>query len=407
MKRKNLAIIGFGARGGIYGQFAQKNPNKFNLVAVAETDDYRRNVAEKDFGAKPYVDYKEMLDAGHELDLVAVCTQDAQHKEHALYALEKGYDLLLEKPISNDKNECIEIYEKAKACNRKVFVCHVLRYTPFYSLIKEIIDSGELGEIINVHASENIGYYHFAHSYVRGPWRNSATSSPIILAKCCHDMDIVRYLIGEKCVSVNSYGTLSHFTAENAPKGATQYCTDCPNKSSCAYDAEKIYKANRFFAGYFTNGDLTEENIMNALPHCQYDRCVYGGCDNDVADHQSTTMLFENGKTATHSMTAFSKNIYRDIKIHGTKAELYGVMEKQLIEIRPFDGETRIVDFDTSLATVGGHGGGDYFMMTQLWKVLNGEEGKGITYLDVSIESHLMSFAAEESRLNGGKSVKI
>ena len=406
MDTKNLAVIGFGGRGHIYGEFSRKYPEKFQLKAVAETDDYRRRDAKENFGAEVYEDYKELLDQGYRLDLVAIATQDAQHKEHALYALNRGYDLLLEKPVAITEKDCLEIYECAKKNNRRVYVCHVLRYTPFYSKIKEIIDEGTLGEIVNVHASENVGYYHQAHSYVRGPWRNSGESSPMILAKCCHDMDILRYLIGEKCVSVNSYGSLSYFKEENAPENAEAFCTDCPRKEDCAYNAQKLYTKYVWPAGYFTKGALTEENILRDLKYSPYDRCVFK-CDNDVVDHQSTLLLFEKGKTAVHTMTAFSREIYRDIKIYGTKAELAGVMEKNLIEIRPFGGEPFKAEVNASAASVGGHCGGDYYMMCQIWNDLNGIKGKGITYLDVSIESHLMSFGAEKSRLHGGESCKI
>ena len=404
MDTKNLAVIGFGGRGHIYGEFSRKYPEKFQLKAVAETDEYRRRDAKENFGAEVYEDYKELLDQGYRLDLVAIATQDAQHKEHALYALNRGYDLLLEKPVAITEKDCLEIYECAKKNNRRVYVCHVLRYTPFYSKIKEIIDEGTLGEIVNVHASENVGYYHQAHSYVRGPWRNSGESSPMILAKCCHDMDILRYLIGEKCVSVNSYGSLSYFKEENAPENAEAFCTDCPRKEDCAYNAQKLYTKYVWPAGYFTKGALTEENILRDLKYSPYDRCVFK-CDNDVVDHQSTLLLFEKGKTAVHTMTAFSREIYRDIKIYGTKAELAGVMEKNLI--RPFGGEPFKAEVNASAASVGGHCGGDYYMMCQIWNDLNGIKGKGITYLDVSIESHLMSFGAEKSRLHGGESCKI
>lgn len=399
--RKNIAIIGFGGRGHIYGNYAKQNSEQFRVVAVADTVEHRRRDGEENFGAVAYADYKELLDKGYDLDLVVISTQDSQHKEHALYALERGYDLLLEKPIAIKEEDCLEIYECAKKNGRRVFVCHVLRYTPFYRTIKDILDSGELGEVVAIHASENVGYYHQAHSYVRGPWRNCAQSSPMILAKCSHDMDILRYLIGERCVSVSSCGGLHFFKKENAPKGATAYCTDCPHAHTCVYNAKRLYLEHSWMAGYFLKTEQTEENIVRELPYSQYDRCVFA-CDNDVVDHQSTVLLFENGKTATHTMTAFSKEIYRDIKIYGTKAELVGVMENNEIEVRTFGGNVKKIEVDISCAKTGGHSGGDFCMMSELYKVLDGKEGKGVTYLDVSIESHLMSFAAERSRLNGG-----
>lgn len=407
METKKLAVIGYGGRGGIYGEFALQYPEKFQLVAAVDTNEERLALL-KDKNVKTYTDYKELLDAGYDLDLVAICTQDAQHKEHAIYALEHGYDLLLEKPIAPNKQDCIEICECAKKHGRQVFVCHVLRYSPFYTTVKEIIDSGELGEIINVHAMEGVGYFHMAHSFVRGPWRNSVESSPMILAKCCHDMDILRYLIGEKCVSINSHGSRKFFREENAPKGATKYCSECPHKDTCIWNAQKIYTTPEYkwMAGYFMTGDNSDERVLRKLKGTQYDKCVFLN-DNDVVDHQSTVMLFENGKTAVHTMTGFSKRVYRDLKIFGTKAELYGHMEDNYIEIRPFEGEVKKINVDISKATLGGHNGSDFYMMQQLHNVLNGVEGKGITYLDVSLESHLMSFAAEESRLNDGATGKI
>ena len=290
---------------------------------------------------------------------------------------------------------------------KKVVVCHVLRYTPFYSTVKRIIESGKLGEIVTINASENVGYYHQAHSFVRGPWRNKKESSPMILAKCCHDMDILRYLMDETCLSVNSQGGLYHFNAANAPEGSTAYCSDCPC-TDCIYKAQTIYTSEnkKWMAGYFTTKELTEENILADLPKTQYDRCVYR-CDNDVVDHEVTILQFENGKTATHTMTAFSNKIYRDLKVHGTKAELVGVVEEGKLEIRYFGGKVEQVPIDLSQANVGGHAGGDFYMMEGLYKTLNGEPAVGVTYLDVSVESHLMSFAAEESRLHKGKTVKI
>ena len=403
----NIAIIGFGGRGHIYGGFARKFPEKFNLVAVADIAAHRREDAKNNYNADVYTDYKELLKQNYKLDLVVISTQDADHKDQALYVLEQGYDILLEKPIALSAEDCLAICACAKKNNRKVYVCHVLRYTPFYRKIKEIIDSGALGEVINIHASENVGYYHQAHSYVRGPWRNTSEASPIILAKCCHDMDIIRYLMDEKCLSVNSCGGLYYFKKNNMPKDATPYCSDCPHKMDCIWSAPKIYTAekSRWMASYFNKESETDENILKYLNHSPYDRCVFQ-CDNDVADHQSTIMLFENGKTATHTMTAFSRTIYRDIKVFGTKAELVGYMENNYIELRKFNGDVEKIQIDPN-QTIGGHSGGDIGMMETLYKVLNGEDCKGVAHLEVSVESHLMSFAAEKSRLENGTTQEI
>lgn len=404
MAVKKMVILGLGQRGTKYAEYAVGNPGEFSLAAIIENDPRRAEAGKKVFQGVPFFsDYREFLEKKIPADIVAVATQDKDHKEHAIAMMRAGYDLLLEKPISNNEADCRAIYEESKKCGRKVVVCHVLRYTPFYSTVKSIIDSGKLGEIVNVTASENVGFYHQAHSFVRGPWRNSKESSPMILAKCCHDMDILRWLIGKRCLAVSSMGTLSRFKVENAPAGSAQYCSDC--SVECPYRAQKLYLHWRWCAAYFTVGELTDENILSSLWHSQYDRCVYH-CDNDVVDHEATIAEFEGGVIASHTMTAFSREIYRELHLYGTKAELVGVMEDEKIEIRPFEGEVEYITLDKKLAS-GNHGGGDNGMMHALYRDLNGEKVPEVTYLDVSLESHLMSFAAEKSRLDGGNRVEI
>ncbi len=410
MKTKKLVVFGYGQRGSVYASFAQKHPEKIALQAIIENSPQRNALAKATFPNVPiYESYKEFLEAKILADIVAVATQDEQHKEHAIAMMAAGYDLLLEKPISNNREDCLAIYEASKKYGKKVIVCHVLRYTPFYSTVKRVIDEGKLGEVISIHASENVGYYHQAHSFVRGPWANKKASSPMILAKCCHDMDIIRYLMGEKCISVSSFGGLYYFNESHAPENSADYCSEC-QVENCIYNAQKLYTdpsvEKRWFSSYFTTKALTNENIIDALKGTQYDKCVYKS-DNDVVDHEVTIMNFENGKTACHTMTAFSKHCYRDLKIYGTKAELVGVIESNEFEIRTFGGETQKICVDISMADMGGHMGGDFFMMENIYKALNGEKTEGVTYLDVSIESHLMSFAAEDSRLNNGKAKSI
>ena len=317
--------------------------------------------------------------------------------------MEAGYDLLLEKPIATSIEDCEAIYEAATRLNRKVIVCHVLRYTPFYSKLKEVVDSGVLGEIVTMNTTECVGYYHQAHSFVRGPWHDSKESCPMILAKCCHDMDMIRYILGKKCLYASSFGSLTHFTRENAPEGSSDYCSDC-NCTDCVYKAQTIYEREAFFRGYYTTDISDDGDWREKLVHSPYDKCVYK-CDNDVVDHQVCIFEFEGGVTVSHTMNAFSKTIYRDIKIHGTKAELIGNMEALYLELRPFGGE--VVRYDFSDAnTAGNHGGGDISMMHSIYLERNGQPAPGITYIDVSIDSHRMSFGAEKSRLSG-KVVKL
>ena len=393
--KKKIAILGYGMRGGIYAGYAAKYPEEFEVAAIVDNDPEKLKLARARFGCPAYSDIRSFLADGIAADIAAICTQDAQHKEHAVRCMQAGYDLLLEKPIAASPEDCLAIEAAAEKYERRVIVCHVLRYTPFYRKIKEIVSSGKLGKIMTLCATENVGYYHQAHSFVRGPWRNSADSCPMILAKCCHDLDIIRWLVGEKCTEVSSFGSLGFFTLENAPAESAAYCSDCPVKD-CVYNAQKIYEAHEWMANYFMSGDKTLESIAVHLRHTQYDRCVFRS-DNDAVDHQVTAVKFEGGATAVHQMTAFSKEIYRDIKIHGTKAELYGVMEENFVELRPFGGETERIDL-TCESVYGNHGGGDAGLMRDVYLALNGRPTTGMSYLDVSMDSHKIAFAAERSR---------
>lgn len=397
-----IAILGLGQRGLIYANYAKSHPDEFEVTAIIDNDPHKIATAKQKFSCPVFSDYKTFLAAGIEADIAAVCTQDADHPEHAVACMEKGYDLLLEKPIAPTLEGCMQIGRVAQKLHRKVIVCHVLRYTAFYRKLKELITAGAVGDVITVHASENVGYYHQAHSFVRGPWRNSHTSSPMILAKCCHDMDILRWLIDKKCTSVSSFGSLSVFRPDHAPQGHVAYCSDCPIEN-CMYKAQTLYPKYHWQASYFIDSEDDKE-ILKALTHSQYDRCVYAS-DNDVVDHQVSIFTFDGGVTAAHTMTAFSKGIYRDIKIHGTLAELVGNMEDGFIELRPFVGQVERFDIDPHLLC-GNHGGGDNGLMHEIWCDFNGIPTVGMSYLDVSVDSHKMAFGAEQSRLCG-KTVAI
>ena len=389
-----IAILGYGKRGAIYAWYAKNNPNKFKVVAVAEIDPIKREIASANHGCPVFENWKDMINSGLDADIIAVATQDADHPEHAVACMEKGFDILLEKPIATTEEGCERILSVAKKCGRKVIVCHVLRYTPFYTQIKQIIQSGELGDILAVYTSENVGYYHQAHSFVRGPWGNKEKSSPMILAKCCHDMDLLSWLIDKKCEKVASFGSLSYFKQENAPKNCANYCSDC--SVDCMYRAQDLYKKYRWMAGYFSQ-EKDFRKIKKDLLHTQYDRCVFRS-DNDVVDHQVCIFTFEGGITASHTMDAFSDKIYRDIKIHGTKAELFGIMEQNLLEIRPFGKKVKRITIDKG-KTASGHGGGDDGIMNELYNAYNGLPTERITHIDSSMQSHKMAFAAEKARI--------
>ena len=414
------AIIGLGSRGRhTYAKYAEQNPKKITITAIADTDPERVREAAETFGVPAsncFHSADELLAAEKLADILFVCTPDGDHYRAAMLALEKEYHLLLEKPIAPNPEECLDIARFAKERGRHVVVCHVLRYTPFYSKIKGIIDSGRIGEVITMQAIENVGYYHHAHSFVRGNWRNSTEASPMILAKCCHDMDILLWLSGRHINNVQSYGSLSYFRREKAPDGAAPRCLDgCGAKEGCPYDAEKIYITSPHtgvLAGntgwpnsIVASSPTTERNLRHALEAGPYGRCVFH-CDNDVVDHQVVNLEMDGGMTASLTMSAFTGEINRHIKVMGALGEIDADLEAGSVKIHVFGHEPELYDTNASSSGQSGHGGGDFRMMDSLVELLNGA-GAALTPIDDSIESHMACFAAEYSRTHGGINVPI
>lgn len=418
-KKITVAICGMGIRGAeAYASYQKLRPEEMEIVAVADPREDRRRLAVREYGVKSencFESGEALLSREKLADVLIIATQDTDHIRYALPALEKGYHLLLEKPISPNLQECVALREKAHQCGKVVVVCHVLRYTQFYQKIHGLLRSGVIGRIQSLHATENIAYWHFAHSYVRGNWRRSDLSSPVILAKSCHDMDIIRWLVGKPCVRVSSFGSLDWFRSENAPEGCGQRCLDCGAKADCPYDAEKIYLQNPK-SGYRSGtrqwpltvltDDVTEENLYAALREGPYGRCVYH-CDNDVADHQVVSMEFEDGVTATFSMSAFTQNCYRTICVMGAMGEIEGNLEENVVYVRRFGQPEEKIVLDPVSDEFAGHGGGDSRMMEYLCRVISAGESEALTSVDASVESHVMALAAEESRLHHGASVDL
>lgn len=408
MSKVKIALIGAGDRGkDRYGAYGLKHKDNVEFVAVAEPNALKRaefvekhQIPEQNV----FTTWEDLLEKDKLADGVIIATQDDMHFEPTKLALEKGYDVLLEKPMSNDIIETVQLGELAKKYDNTFMICHVLRYTPFFSRIKELITSGVIGEVMTVQHNENIAYYHMAHSFVRGNWRNSKESSPIILAKSCHDMDIILWLVGQRCTSISSFGSLSHFTKENQPKGASDRCLSCRVEETCPYSAKKLYYKN---IGQWPTTIITDiqtkEAVTEALTSGPYGRCVYL-CDNDVCDHQVTIMEFEKNITATFNLSAFTELQNRTLKIMGTKGEIRGIDTMNQIEIRLF-GQSDYQVIEPKIVE-GGHGGGDTGIMNDFIDLIQGREGKALTSADVSVESHVMAFAAEHSRVNK-KTVKI
>lgn len=421
MNKLRVAIVGLGNRGkDTYAKCVEKFNDEMEIVAIADIDESKVEEVKNLYAIPSDMCFKsgeELLEKDKLADCIFLCTQDKQHVQQAVVALRKGYHLLLEKPISPDLEECREILAVSKQQNREVVVCHVLRYTPFYRKIKSILDSGDIGKIMSIQAIENVGYFHQAHSFVRGNWNNSDVTSPMILQKCCHDMDIFLWLCGKKAVSVSSFGSLSYFKKENAPQGATHRCMDdCKAKEACPYDAEKIYLTNKetgIKAGQlgWPNNVLalhpSADSITRALKEGPYGRCVFD-CDNNVVDHQVINIELEDDITVNFTMCGFTKDCSRQIRIMGTLGEVSGDMHSNIITVTLFGQESEVIDVSKLASDFSGHGGGDVQMVKEFKDLLiTGEAKEGITSLDVSVESHYVALAAEESRLQHGKCVKI
>ena len=421
MKKVTLSIIGCGARGsGTYAEMAlTKFKDRCEIVAIAEPDEERRKLLQ----TRCHLPDDRCFKTGDDLlkeerlsQALVIATMDQQHVVYAISALQKGYDLLLEKPISPSLHECLRLEEEYQKHQQNVVVCHVLRYNVFYGAIKRILNEGKLGQIINVEASENVGYWHMAHSFVRGNWGCAKDSSQMILQKSCHDMDIFVWLLGSSCRQISSLGSLSVFRKDKAPEGATLRCLDCPIKD-CIFDARKIYLTNKL-TGYdegnrgwpmvpYLTPICTRERILEALKDGPYGRCVYH-CDNDVVDHQVSLIEMANGVIVSFTMSAFSAKPHRMIKIMGTLGSLSGDDDESELIYHNFQtgGEEKIPLAEE--AHHQGHGGGDLGLFEDFLEV---EEGKprpdNLTSLPVSLESHYMAFAAEKSRLAGGAPIRI
>lgn len=419
-KKMTVAILGLGSRGlQVYGEIVKNYGSIMEVTAVADLLPERLANAKKLFNLNEdacFSDADELLSREQLADAVFICTQYRDHVPQAKKALKKGYHILLEKPVSPSVRECTELLNEAKKYDRKVCVCHVLRYTPFYSTLKKMLAQGDIGKIINIQAREDVGFFHQAHSFVRGNWRNSEETSPMILAKCCHDMDLLVWLSDSSCRQVSSFGNLTWFKEENAPKGAARRCLDgCPVKDTCPYDAEKIYISNPDTGVRYKNGwpantfavPPTEENVRKELKAGPYGRCVYY-CDNNVVDHQVVNLQMANDITVTFSMCAFSAKCSRMIKVMGTLGEIEGSIDENKIYYTPFGQETQVIDLTSFTDDFSGHGGGDVRMVKQFADyVMTGKRTDSITDLDISLESHLIALAAEESRKMQGKSISI
>ncbi|MEO8509767.1 MAG: Gfo/Idh/MocA family oxidoreductase [Chloroflexota bacterium] len=442
-----VAVIGCGERGRrAYGAYALAYPKRIRVVACAESDPDKRDRFATEHGLEPddvHVDWRSLFTSPRpSFEAIIVATPDREHVEPAVAALEHGRDVLLEKPIAPTLEGVLAVRDAARRSSGSVTVSHVLRYTPFFSTLHRLVDEGAVGNLIGIDHAENIGYWHFAHSYVRGNWRNEATASPMLLAKACHDLDLLRWFAGAPCVRVHSAGGLRHFRAENVPSGAPARCIDgCPHAETCPFYAPRFYIERLAL----TDGppvsaisfDTSPAGRERALREGLYGRCVYR-CDNDVADHQVATLEFANGVTASLTVSAFTPDNTRTIKLMGTRGELRGRLDTGEIELRRFlpapgapisedwgrdaAGRAALAGDQVELVTATpiddplgadvasgsfvGHDGGDEglisaFVAHALARRRGESRPAALTTLEEAAESHLMAFAAERSRREG------
>ncbi len=409
-----VAVLGCGSRGWLYGNEMFNQPERFQIVSVCDLDEIKRENAIEKWGVSrelAFADEKEFF-AKKRADVIVIATQDRDHVRMGIEAMKLGYDVLLEKPISPVMEELNALLEAKNRYGRKVVVCHVLRYAPAFLKIKELLDGGAIGTLVHIENTEQVEYWHQAHSFVRGNWRNDSTTSAMIMQKCCHDFDLLQHFANGKAKSVYSVGNIAFFHRENQPKDASDRCESCKYVNECAYSAERLYierwkkLGSPAFAWPFNvvcaEIPNTEEKIRNAYRSSNYGQCVFA-CDNNVVDNQSVEIVFENGVRATHTMSAFTGRMGRRMILHGTLGEIELLEDAGTLTLYRFGEERKvyqIVDLLEDKKDEFNHGGGDARLIKSLYDVINsGVEAS--TTLEKSVESHLIALAAETSRKSG------
>lgn len=406
MERQKITVVALGAgnRMNAYSEYALQHPDKMSVVAVVEPNEVRRQQLAHRCGIPAehcYAGWCEFLQREKMADAVFICTPDNLHFEPAMQALEKGYDVLLEKPIAQSWQECEDIVRRAGKLKRIVGVCHVLRYNPYFMKLREVVAAGTLGELISVNHVEAVGIERMTHAFVRGLWRKESETNPMILSKSCHDLDLLVWLTGRKCREVSSYGGLKWFRAENAPAGSTLRCTDgCAVEQDCPYSALDLYFRRKRWLRHFDMPEQVnaDEVIMHELRTGPYGRCVYR-CDNDVVDHQVVSLLMEDGITVNFSMDAFTKESGRKTHCMLSCGEVFG--DEQTLTVRYFQAgrPDDVFDFSYNAGECNFHGGADLNIVGDFIEAVRSRDGAALlTNIESSLESHRIAFEIEEKR---------
>ncbi|MBI3032696.1 Gfo/Idh/MocA family oxidoreductase [Candidatus Woesearchaeota archaeon] len=422
--RLEVVIIGAGDRGkDTYGAYASEEGSPIKVVGVVDPETAKLEEMGQRHNIPPERLFKtldDFLDSTRFCDNAINATPDRFHHDTTISLLRKGYNILLEKPIANNPQDCSAIVDEQKKAGKVLSVAHVLRYAPFFKEIKKIIDRGDLGKLLHINLTEHVGYWHFAHSYVRGNWHKEETSGPVILTKSCHDLDMLCWLIGGKVSSLSSYGALHHFKAENRPEGAAENCLDC--KVDCPYDAKAFYLTEQdsskvIWPPSVISTDKSIEGRQKALREGPYGRCVYT-MDNDVCDSQTVMLQFDSGATAQFYLAAHTDQHSREIQLFFSKGRIYGYVNRGRFEVTKFGGGSidkgnyDRSEYDKITTWEGGskedHGGADGVLVKAFADaVRNNNPNANLTTAEMSLQSHMLAFAAEFSRKNNGQRVDM
>lgn len=418
MKQISAVLLGYGDRSSRYSEYAVLHPEELKISGVIDPDPLKRRAAGEKFGLSEdmrFCSLEEFLAKNIRCDAVINATMDELHYPTTVRLLENRYDVLLEKPVVPDAGQLREIEWLAEQNDCRVVVCHVLRYTPFYSEIKKIIDSGELGKVMNIQLNEHVWHGHFVNAYVRGKWRSQKQcGSGLLLAKCCHDLDLMCWMLNATEPKwVSSFGSRSFYCPENAPEGSAEYCYNCPRREGCMFDAYTFELEKDFIPFYTWAGlhkdiaDITREEKEEFLKRDVYGKCVFK-TDMDIVDRQCVSVEFANGAVGTLNVVGGASKAGRHIHVVLEYGEIVGYIEEDKFILRRFDRDKvdytdEVIDFNAKVSgednSVGGHYGGDYYIMKDLVRYLSGEPTSGATtVLADSVNSHLCCYAAEKSR---------
>ena len=396
----SIVAIGAGNRTNKYLEYVKQHPDRVRLVGVVELNDIRRQSVAERFGLEAsqcYADYHDFFRNPVQTDAVMVCTPENMHFEPTMLAIEAGYHVLLEKPIAQTLEECQAIGEAARKKGVLVSVCHVLRYHPYFMKVKELVDSGELGHIISINHRTSVGVDRAAHGFVRGIWRSERLSNPMLMSKCCHDIDFLLWLTKTPCRKLTSFGSLRWFKAKNAPEGSAERCIDCGVESHCPFSAVDLYQVRRDWIANFDvpEGKTIDDVIEDQLREGLYGRCVYH-CDNDVVDHQIVSMEMESEVTVNFSMDIFTLKDCRETHISLTEGEIDG--DENRLRVRRFRGAKETVYDFSGLAHQPFHAGADLAIVADFIDAIRTGRRDLVTSIERSVESHRICFEAERSR---------